>query len=216
MILTSIRKAMAATHGILINNEKGITLTEIIAALAVSALLVGMAAITLLTFFGKYKELTYYAQLQQDAFDLVETVKYGYPFKGIDEFIFLGVANSSSLTLDGTAGSWGLTTSRGVSCIPDRAEEGHSNDYVRYYYDGRSASIMVQGLYGPVFKQEQIFPSRNQELIKVTDFRIRSLTGSENPRLISIELEAEISLSTDPEDVRVKKVSYSTNVALGR
>ncbi|MCB5230536.1 MAG: prepilin-type N-terminal cleavage/methylation domain-containing protein [Candidatus Cloacimonas sp.] len=223
MILTAINKARKVANVALLKNQKGFTLTEILSAIVVSLLLVGMAAITLLTFFGKFKELSYYAQLQQDAFDAVETIKYGYPFQGVNEYLFLGVANANSVQLEGPGGSW-ASTFNSLTCIPDRSEQGHSNDYVRYYYDQRTQSIMVQGLYGVVFKQEQVFPTRNQDMIRVTQFRVSSMTGNSNPRLLTIEIDAELDLTGKQQQEqgsaeikeKIKRVSYSTSIALGK
>lgn len=194
----------------LIRNRQGITLTEVLAAVAVSTILIGMAAVAIITFYTKFRELSYFAELQQRAFDAVETIKYGYPFPDMTDYLFLGVANSRSVQLEATSGGWG--TFGGITCYPDRSAQGHENDYVRYYYDRHSKSLSLQALHGIRFYQEQIFPPRGESHIEVTSVSFSSLTGTRNPRVIKIELEADVIITDDSK----KSVRYTTQVAIGR
>ncbi len=197
----------------IVRNEKGITLTEIIAGMVVSTILIGLAAIAIITFYTKFKELSYYADLQQHAMDTIETLKYGYGFPDADvggDHIFLGISNSKSVNLEALSGGWGQYT--GIMCYPDRSQPGHENDYVRYYWDANSQSIRMQALYGIRFFQEQIFPRRGDDKIRVTHFNLISATGALNPRVVKLEMKAEVIVSEDKQ----KEVSYTTTIALAR
>ena len=194
----------------MLRNNRGLTLTEMVAAFAVSTILIGLAAIAIITFYTKFRELSYFAELQQLAFDAVETVKYGYPIRDQDEYIFLGVSNAKSITLDALSGGWGAFS--GVTVIPDRSAPGHSNDYVRYFWDRNSKSLRVQGLYGIRYFEDQFFPKRGDDKIEVTYFNLTSPTGAANPRVVKLEMKAEIRVSED----KVREVSYTTTIALGR
>lgn len=191
-------------------NSKGITLTEVLAAVAVSTILIAMAAVAIITFYTKFRELSYFAELQQRAFDAVETVKYGYPFPDMNDYLFMGIANARSVELEATSGGWG--TFGGIICYPDRSAPGHENDYVRYYYDRNSKSINLQALHGIRFYQEQIFPPRGDDTIEVTALTFASLTGTSNPRVIELNLKAEIIVTEESR----KQVQYNTKIALGR
>lgn len=193
-----------------VRNDRGITLTEIVAALAVSTILISLAAVAIITFLTKFRELSYFAELQQEAFNAVETVKYGFGIPDEDEYLFLGIANAKSVTLEAASGGWGAFS--GITCIPDRSAPGHSNDYVRYYWDRQARTLRVQALYGIRYYEEQIFPPRGDDRIEVTNFNLTSPTGAANPRVVKLELTSEITISEDKK----KEVSYTTTVALGR
>jgi len=192
------------------HSNHGFTLTEVLAAVAVSTILIAMAAVAILTFYTKYKELNLYAQLQQDAFDAVETIKYGYPFDIANDYVFLGIANSRSVRLEVSGAQHGIHY--GIFCFPEDGDAGGEHDYVRYYYDRDAKAIRVQSLQGVRFYQDQIFPRRNDSNIEVTSLHFSSLTGEENPRVIRLELKAMVSVSED----RTRYVTYRTNIALGR
>ncbi len=194
----------------LLSNQKGFSLTEVLAAATVSIILIAMAATAIITFYAKYKELSYYADLQQQAFDAVEVIKYGYPVQGAIDLVFLGIANARSITMDATSGGWGMVS--GVTCYPDRTAEGHSNDYVRYYWDRNTKSIMVQGLYGVRFYQEQLFPQRNDSHIEVTELGFTSLTGAEQIKVVEMTIKARVIISEEKH----REITYKTNIALSR
>ncbi len=191
-------------------NDQGFSLTEIVAALAVSTILIILAALAIITFFTKFKELSYFADLQQQAFEAIETMKYGYPLQDVDGYVFMGISNAKTATLEALAGGWGAYS--GIYCVPDRSALGHANDYIRFYWDRNSKSIRMQALYGVRFYQEQIFPKVGDDRIEVTFFNLTSHTGTPDTRVLKMELTAEVIISEEKR----KEVSYTTTIALGR
>lgn len=206
---SGVRGSINPETGMVVN-QKGLSLAEVLAGMVVSTILIGLAAIAIITFYTKFRELSYFADLQQQAFDAVETVKYGYPIAEQTGYIFSGVANAKSLTLDAISGGWGSFS--GITCIPDRSRPGHSNDYVRYYWDRNAQALRMQALYGIRFYSEQIFPKPGDDKIRVTHFNLTSPTGPVNPRVVKLELTAEIIISEE----NTKEVSYTTTIAIGR
>ncbi len=193
-----------------LDSESGFTLTEVLAAIAVSTILIAMAAVAIFTFYTKYRELRLFAELQQDAFDAVETIKYGYPFDIEYDYFFMGIANSRSVTFEASGAQLGEYT--GILCYPSDNRTGGTHDYVRFFYDRDRRAIRVQSLQGIRFFQDQIFPRPRDTNTEVTKLRFASLTGVENPRVVSMELEARVKVSED----RYRYVNYRTNIALGR
>lgn len=190
--------------------QSGFTITEVLAAIVVSTILIAMAAVAIITFYTKYSELSAFARLQQDAFDAVETVKYGYPFDLEHDYTFMGIANARRVTLETAGAQHGIHT--GIMCYPVDEQTGGTHDYVRYFYDRDARAIRVQSLQGIRFYQDQIFPKRGDPHMEVTNFELTSLTGEENPRVINLKLKARVNISED----RWRYVTYETQIALGR
>lgn len=194
-----------------LGKESGFSLAEVLAAVAVSTILIILAAIAILTFFTKYREISYFADLQQQAFDAIETMKYGYPILDSgNDYIFLGISNAKSATLESLSGGWGSYS--GIMCLPDRSAPGHANDYIRFYWDRNAKVIRVQSLYGVRFISEQVFPKRGDDRIEVTYFNLTSSTGNPDTRVLKMEMKAEVIISEDQR----REVSYTTTIALGR
>ncbi len=195
-----------------LGNERGISLVEVLSGIVLTALLVALAAVAIIIFYTKFSELSHFADVQQGTFETVETVKYGYPFEDIEEYVFIGVANSDSLQLQALPGSWGNYA--GIRCIPDRSATGHAHDFVRYYWSRYDQAIFVEARYGPRYYQEQIYPKREDDRTRVTHFNFVPLGGggANNPRVVRLEITAEAIISED----KTREVSYSTIISRGR
>lgn len=199
-------------------DNRGFTLLEVISAILLSTLLIGMAAVAIFTFYTKFNELSLYSRLQQDAFHAVENMKYGYPVElGHQEYYFYGIANARSVTLPETGGELG--TSHAIRINPgvdeDLAADGY-NPWVQYYFDRYERRIMVRGLVGPRPPgrsiDTQLFPPRGSDHLEVMDLSFTTLTGIENIRVVELSMTARVVISDD----RARYVTYRTRVALGR
>jgi hypothetical protein len=193
-------------------NEQGISLTEVLAGIVVSTILIALAAVAIITFFNKFTELSHFADVQQRAYETIETVKYGYPFEELDTYVFVGIANADSIQLQALPGGWGRYS--GVRCIPDRSAQGHAHDFVRYYYSRYDQAILMEARHGVQYYQQQIFPQRGEENIEITQFDFTPLGGggANNPRVVRLEIKAEAIISEEKR----KEISYSTIIARGR
>jgi len=211
-MISAMRSVKIRDRFHLFKNEKGITLTEVLAGIVVSTILIGLAALAIITFYDKYVELSYFADLQQGGYELIETVKYGYPFEELQDYVFIGAANADSLRLEELPGGWG--TYSGIRCIPDRSALGHAYDFVRYYWRRYDRAVFVEARYGVRYYQEQIFPSRGDDRFEVTEFTITPLDvfDPNNIRAIRLDLKAEAVIS----DEKKKEISYSTIITRGR
>ncbi len=211
-MIKAIRNLKLRDRCHLFDNTSGLTLAEVLAGIVVSTILIGLAAVAIMTFYSKYVELSYFADLQQEAYDLIETVKYGYPFEELQDYVFIGATNADSLRLEELPGGWG--TYSGIRCIPDRSAMGHAYDFVRYYWRRYDQAVFVEARYGIRYYQEQIFPKRGDDRFAVTEFTITPLDvyDPNNVRAIRVDLKAEAVIS----DEKKKEISYSTIITRGR
>lgn len=198
--------------------ESGFTLTEVLAAVAVSTVLIAMAAVAIFTFYTKFNELSLYSRLQQDAFHTMENMKYGYPVEfEAQQYYFYGIANARSVTLPETGGLIGSSTA--IRINPGVDEDYESDGYrpwIQYYFDRYGRRVMVRGLVGPRPPgrniDTQLFPPPNNPNMEVLDLVFTSLTGPDDIRVVNVKLSARVVTS----ESRARYITYETNVALGR
>jgi len=88
----------------LLKNEKGVSLVEVIAGIPLAIILFGVLAMTMLHFVQVYQETKLYTQLQEDLYNAIEVIRYGYS----DEYYNMG------------EGLIGLMTARDVEISPNR------------------------------------------------------------------------------------------------
>ena len=62
----------------LINNTKGVALLELLAAIPLSILVFVILIVGIVNFVTTYQEVRLFKQLQEELFDTVETLRYGY------------------------------------------------------------------------------------------------------------------------------------------
>ncbi|MBW6515482.1 MAG: prepilin-type N-terminal cleavage/methylation domain-containing protein [Candidatus Cloacimonetes bacterium] len=197
--------------GKFIKGEDGFSLTEVIAAVAVSSILIILAALAIVSFFTKFKELSYFADLQQQAFEAIETMKYGYPvLDELNQYRFFGIGNAQTATLEALSGGWGAYS--GIRCTHETSYDGHSFDYIRFFWDRYDKKIRVQGFYGGIYFSEQLFPKSGDDRIEVTYFNLTSNTGNPSTNIVKMELRAEIIISEEKR----REVFYTTTISLGR
>lgn len=194
-------------------NQKGVSLVEIISVLVILTITTIFALSAIILFFNKYRELSYFSELQKSSLEAIETLKYGFPFtEGGGVYAFQGIVNANYAEL--------MTPSMDGNFVAIHLRHIHSrsgdHDYVRFFWDRISQTIRMEAYRSasvPQFYQRRIFPEDPNSRIRVTNFDLSSLDGQTvNPGIIKMEMEAEI----DIDEETVRRVHFTTNIAIGR
>ena len=118
----------------LVFSQKGFTLIELIVALVISTLLIVIAGMGLSVFFGKYQELNAYVELQKDAIEFLNYMKYGY-YVGTGSLTqFYGVTSADSLFLEGYTNEPGKYNS--ITITPPHTDNNKYDFMNFYFFDG--------------------------------------------------------------------------------
>jgi prepilin-type N-terminal cleavage/methylation domain-containing protein len=188
-------------------DQKGFSLVELTSVITVVALLTAVAAYGISIFFYKFKVLTYYTDLQQDAMDVLMEMKNGVPVAQDNSSVLLGIASSTAMTFPAGVSMYG--SSDEVTCTPTSVAEGgnHSNDYIRFYWDKLGGTFKAKYQYGGVSPSGGVvlFPISHKDITRVTDLEFNFLENS-SKSVLHVIFEAEIQVTTK----EVRRVHYET------
>ena len=209
----------------LLKNEKGVSLVELIAGIPLAVILFGVLAMSMMHFVKVYQETRLYIQLQEDLYNVIETIRYGYS----DEYYNLG------------EGLIGLITARNVTVSSNRRiltvypllVEQNLNYKCEYIIDD-DRQIRVKLYYKRVMEEPKlIFPSTkpiffsNEAQFKIlnqsTVWSIVESDANGNPEMVKIRLEGQLRYrarqqgQSIAEDIRqnTRTITYETVVFLG-
>ena len=214
-----------------IHNESGILLPDMIASLPLGIIVFAVLAMSVLNFTAAYQDLKEYLKLQDDLFQAIETMRYGYVQGGINT---RGQSLNGLLSANQTKiGANGSKITMKIDTDPRYPIES------QFSIDG-SGVMKLRGNYGtamfysPVTHSRDIwiFPAVDKRIDGVLKYRIinnssvfTSLEADSNGnvRLLGINLEARVRFrersngQSADEDLRIntKTINYSTKVFMG-
>ncbi|MBN2461643.1 MAG: hypothetical protein JXB60_08545, partial [Candidatus Cloacimonetes bacterium] len=209
----------------LVRDERGISLLELVAALPLAVLVLVLVSMAVTNFLTTFEETKLYVQLQEELFQAVETMRYGYTKKGVtDEEGLIGLITANSVTI--------RPDRAGITIRPIVITQGASEDnYKADFYLTDHGRLKTSARYNLLYYYNQpVFPSGDNFIGKDPQFKITSLRftpeiASNDGRvfLLGIEIEAMVrfreraSQQTANEDIRLntKKIKYKTSVLLG-
>jgi prepilin-type N-terminal cleavage/methylation domain-containing protein len=191
-------------------NARGFSLVELISVMAIVVVLAAAAAYGISIFFFKYKELTYYADLQQDLFDTLQQMKNGVPIGTGEGAPLLGVASATSLEFPAGINETGYSTE--ILCnAPIAMQTWHEADYVRFYWDQNRSRICMRYKYGQDSPSTPVvlFPTNHKSETKVTALQFK-FVGHSNNSVVQVTASAQIRVTSS----LVRSVSYTTFMRL--
>lgn len=193
----------------ILRSQAGFTITEIMVVIVISGFLMAVAATGFSAFFSKFDEMNKRTELQRDAFNCMQMIKNGIPIGSGANLKFQGIATADSVIFQGVSGY----ASSDITLYPPASDITHQNDFIRIYWDGKY--VRATYLDGSIQPPAPLYlfpkPSRGN-VTKVTKLRFSKGTPvGIPPKVILVELEAEVELRKDVEPF---KVSYSTRMAL--
>ncbi len=210
----------------ILKNQKGSSLIEILAGIPLAALVFAIFGIALSHFITTYQETQLYTQLQEDLFNAIETMRYGYALEGVTD----------------NEGLIGLMTAEKVEFSTSRTDMTIKPIVVDPTYEYKSVfsvnddnQMEVRSTYGAKYFRtpKLVFPSTptkmigNEPQFKILNPRniwtVVKMDNEGNALLLKIELEAQVRFrekqrsQSRAEDIRrnTRKIRYETSVFLG-
>jgi type II secretory pathway pseudopilin PulG len=213
----------------ILKSQKGISLIEILAGIPLATLVFAIFTISVLHFVTTFEETKLYTQLQEDLFNAIETMRYGYAY----EYHTDGEGLIGLMTADTVS----ISTSRNTLKIrPIVVNQTLKNDYWCTFTLNNNNQLEVYAKYGlkPSFPDRPvIFPSTPIKMIgreprfKILNrgniWSIEKTDAYGKPLMIKIELKGQVRFrerrkdQSREDDVRqnIRIIKYETSVFLG-
>jgi prepilin-type N-terminal cleavage/methylation domain-containing protein len=153
-------------------NQRGFTLTEVIAAVVLVGLLGYGFAMAMLMFITSYQETRDYVQLQQDMVNAINTIRHGYIAPRVDTPLF-GLLTATDVFFNDARNSVHVVPLDADFAIPQ---------WAIYFLDSREGSLKVSGMFHMnTIRGDRIFPSSdvkigNQNKFQITQLRFEDAT----------------------------------------
>ena len=207
-------------------SQKGYSLADLIASLPLAVLIILAFIFVVINFLRTYEEVKLYTQLQDELFNAVETMRYGY---SVDE-----VTGNPSDPAELKEGLIGLITAndvtiglnhRSITLTPVVLTPGLPY-YSEFYLDTNN-HLRASGKYGlKSFSDKLLFPTGLKKIGGQFQFKILELNFipekivNNKIHLLGIEIEAQVRFrekslkQTTEDDIRLntKKIKYITSV----
>jgi hypothetical protein len=208
-----------------LTNEKGVSLVEIIAGIPLAVLLFGVLILSMTHFIRVYQETKLYIQLQEDLYNLIETIRYGYAnddYNAGEGLIGLITARDVDISSNG----------RLMTVYPLLVEQ---NENFRCEYKVTDEHQVTLNLYYQNFMNDPkiIFPSTEpvffgdepqfQILNPNTAWTVLKRNEENVPTLIKIHLEAQVRFrerekkqsKTEDQRRNIRTITYETVIFVG-
>lgn len=210
-----------------IRNDKGFSLAELVASLPLVALVFIVIAISVINFITTYEETRLYAQLQQELFETIETIRHGYALDGItDDEGLIGLLTAQHVDI-----GYANNSIKIVPIVPGETI-GDDNYWARFHVDN-DGRLILNAQYGLQYINNRvIFPQSDERIGNQYKFRITNRNDVfidktplilDETYLVGIRLQGEVRFrergrnqSIDEDRIRnTKTIEYNTKVFLG-
>lgn len=209
----------------ILKNQSGFSLTDLMASLPLTALVFIVLIISLTQFARSYEEVKLFVQLQNELFEVVETMRYGITKDGVtDKEALMGIMAAKKVTINPERTE--------IVIKPLRTSTGLSEeDFKSKIWLTDKGEIKGWSRYGVKNTgTRSLFPSGNNKIDGVNRFRVTNLEffpkkidDKGNIQLVGIRVEAEVRYRSRSEgetqeedlDKNVKTIDYETYVLVG-
>lgn len=205
-----------------LSSQRGVSLVELIAVMAISVILIMISAGGIALFFRKYQELKAYAELQADGLEVLNYIKNGIPVgsteirrrnNGEVEFIrpqeYYGVNNA--ITIRFLQAPYGAQSAKSIRVIPIETENTIvPSDFADFYlYDGTiRCNWRYKGIAQP--SPVTLFPKTGKrEYMTLESINFRKLNTDPEVRAVEVSLKARVKLGPK----QFKSIHYRTKMA---
>lgn len=213
-----------------LKNQKGIMLPDIIASLPLGVIVLTVMTLAILNYINAYSDLRDYTKLQDDLFQAVETIRYGYVQRGINTNgqSLCGILSANRVSVDNNGNALNLVV------------DTESSYEIRTNVTLSNGSLNLRGSYGAtIFSSPNsssnnitIFPDDSSKINGQKKYQIinsnsvftsRKQDSNGNVRLLEINLEARVRFreringQSADDDIRIntRTIRYKTNVFVG-
>jgi len=188
-------------------SQAGFTITELVAVIAVSGVLMTAATVGFSAFFSKFNDLSKTMELQRDAFNGLQKIKNGIKIGSGTAMKFQGIATADSVKLEG----YNLNMASKIILYPPKSDISHINDNIVIYKMGSYIRYTYQD--GPFQPSAPLylFPDyKRKNDIEVTKLSFSPVNTGNSVKVVNVEMEARVKLRNKV----YKYVSYKTRMAL--
>jgi hypothetical protein len=214
-----------------LHNEKGILLPDLIAALPLGVIVMIVMTMSVINFIYAYQDIHEYTKLQDDLFQAIETVRYGYVQRGV---------NTNNQSLSGLLSANQVILSEGGNSIRMKVDSSPAYPIESVLTLDSGGTLKLRGNYGAAMfssaltnsRDIPIFPESNTRIDGQLKYRITNLGTAFSPlkvdsdgnvRLLRINLEAQVRFrerrngQTVESDIRMntRTIKYQTKVFIG-
>jgi len=207
-------------------DQKGYSLVELVISLPLSILVVIIAAFAIINFVRTYNEVKLYTQLQEDLFNAVETMRYGYTKTSVTGGIaspesekegLIGLMTAKEVEIDHSG--------RLISIKPISVDPGI--EYRSTFFLDENNNLRTSGQYGiKIYQNELVFPSTLKKIGNEQQFQLielkfeRKKVYNNRIHLLGIEIIAQVRFREkeehqsieDDRQVNTKTIKYKTSV----
>ncbi|MCB5229606.1 MAG: prepilin-type N-terminal cleavage/methylation domain-containing protein [Candidatus Cloacimonetes bacterium] len=205
-----------------LSNQRGVSLVELIAVMAISVILIMSSAGGIALFFRKYNELRAYAELQSEGIELLNYIKNGIPVgsrevrlnnDGGIQFIspqeYYGVNNAVDIRFLGAA--YGSSSARSIRVVPIEAENVvYPTDYAEFYQIDGALRSRWRYKGGSLAPPVTLFPKggKNSKMV-LEDLSFRKINTDAPIKVLEVSLKASVEVAPQ----KFKKIHYRTKMA---
>lgn len=213
----------------ILKSQKGVSLIEVLAGIPLATLVFAIFTISVLHFVTTFEETKLYKQLQEDLFNAIETMRYGYAYEPYtDNEGLIGLMTADSVNI------WSSRNT--LEMRPMVINQVLKNDYWCTITLNNNDQLEVYAKYGlkpPFPDRPVIFPSTPKKLIgREPQFKIlnrgniwtvEKMSYNGKPLMIKIQLEGQVRFrerrrrQTREDDIRqnTRTIKYETSVFIG-
>jgi len=211
-----------------LKKQNGYSLAELVVALPLSILVIVILTFAITNFVTTYQEIQLYTQLQEELFNAIETMRYGYAKEGVTGSFYspenekeglIGLLTAKEVTI-GISG-------KSITILPINLNPGVPY-YSQFFLDDKG-HLRVSGQYGiKTYTNELVFPKTARKIGGDQQFKILELffvpkkVVNNKIYMLGIEIKARVrfreklesqSLEEDTQ-VNTKTITYKTSVYL--
>lgn len=213
-----------------LNNERGLLLPDLVASLPLGVIVLAVMTFSVINFLVAYGDIRDFTQCQDELFQAVETIRYGY----VQE----GVVNSRSLCGMMSAN---MVTSSSQNNLRMEVDGDPATQILSEYKIDGSGQLTLRGRYGSQLfyisgstgNDIKLFPTSDRRIDGVLKYRIINPGSAFTPikvdegdagtnyiRLLGVNLEAQVRFrerengQTTEEDARMntRTIRYETKI----
>lgn len=202
--------------------QKGVALIELVAGLPLAVLILLVVTMAVLNFIKSYQETKLYTQAQDELFDAIETMRYGFTKQGVtDDESLIGVLTTKELTISANRKSMTLK--------PINLNPGFEY-WSRFFLDD-VGYLRVSGQYGLTgYNSQLVFPAddlrltNGQQHFRITQLEFVPLkTNNNRVYLLGVNIEVQIRFREKGKDqnaeedsrTNLKNIEYNTMIFVG-
>lgn len=208
----------------IISNQRGVSLIELIVVMGIIVIMSMISGGGVAVFFRKYDELRKYAELQNDAIELLNYIKFGIPVgdegaaltqTGLGDYQFhkpkeyYGVNNA--LTIQFLNAPYGARQSNSIRVIPILVQD-HGltpSDYADFYYHNGTVRCRRSYQGSGSSTVLTLFPKTGtRDYISLDEISFKQLNNGSNISVLDVTLRAKVEVGPK----RYKRLMYRTQM----